>query len=106
MHRETRATSAKAFCNRERDWRLSSAADERNQGQTMGSVSSLNSLMAVIAPVFGAPLLGLVSHLPAGDWRVGLPMFFCAGLQSLALLFAVLHFRRSPGSASAPAKTA
>ena len=82
---------------------ISSAADERNQGQTMGSVSSLNSLMAVIAPVFGAPLLGLVSHLPSSDWRVGAPMFFCAALQSLALLFAVLHFRRSPGSTSAPA---
>ena len=81
---------------------ISSAADERNQGQTMGSVSSLNSLMAVIAPVFGAPLLGLVSHLPASDWRVGAPMFFCAALQTMALLFAVLHFRRSPGAAHAP----
>ena len=32
----------------------------------MGAVSSLNSLMAVIAPVIGAPLLGVVSHLPHG----------------------------------------
>jgi DHA1 family tetracycline resistance protein-like MFS transporter len=85
---------------------ISSAADERNQGQTMGSVSSLNSLMAVVAPVFGAPLLGLVSHLPSTDWRIGAPMFFCAALQSMALLFAVLHFRRSPGQASAPAPVA
>jgi hypothetical protein len=36
------------------------------QGQTMGAVASLNSLMAVLAPVIGRPLLGLVSHLPAG----------------------------------------
>jgi DHA1 family tetracycline resistance protein-like MFS transporter len=28
----------------------------------MGAVASLNSLMAVLAPVIGAPLLGLVSH--------------------------------------------
>ncbi len=37
----------------------------------MGALSGLSSLMAVIAPAFGAPLLGLVSHLPAGDWRIG-----------------------------------
>jgi len=46
---------------------VSNAADSRSQGQTMGSVSALNSLMAVISPVVSAPLLGMVSHLPAGD---------------------------------------
>jgi MFS transporter, DHA1 family, tetracycline resistance protein len=35
-----------------------------------------------------------VSHLPAGDWRIGAPMYFCAGLQALALVFAMTHFRR------------
>ena len=60
----------------------------------MGALSGLNSLMAVIAPAFGAPLLGLVSHLPAGDWRIGTPMYFCAALQALALTLAVMHFRR------------
>ena len=75
---------------------ISSAADASNQGQTMGALSGLSSLMAVIAPAFGAPLLGLVSHLPAGDWRIGAPMFFCAALQALALLLAVIHFRRKP----------
>ncbi len=73
---------------------ISGAADGSKQGQTMGSVSSLNSLMAVIAPTLAAPLLGVVSQLPAGDWRIGLPMFFCAALQGLALAFAVVHFRR------------
>ncbi len=73
---------------------ISSAADGSEQGQTMGSVSGLNSLMAVIAPMFAAPLLGAVSHLPAGDWRIGAPMYFCAALQAIALLFAVSHFRR------------
>ncbi len=63
------------------------------QGQTMGAVSSLNSLMAVIAPMIGAPLLATVSHLPAGDWRIGAPFYFCAVLQALALLFAWRHFR-------------
>ena len=48
----------------------------------MGAVSSLNSLMAVIAPVIGAPLLAMVSHLPQGDWRIGAPFYFCAALQA------------------------
>jgi DHA1 family tetracycline resistance protein-like MFS transporter len=72
---------------------ISGAADARNQGQTLGSVSSLNSLMAVLAPVVGAPLLGLVSHLPKGDWRIGAPFYFCAALQLAALVLAWVHFR-------------
>jgi DHA1 family tetracycline resistance protein-like MFS transporter len=72
---------------------VSSAADARTQGQTMGAVSSLSSLMAVIAPVLGAPLLAVVSHLPAGDWRLGAPMYFCAALQGCALALAWIHFR-------------
>ena len=73
---------------------VSNAADARSQGQTMGSVSSLNSLMAVIAPVVSAPLLGMVSHLPAGDWRMGLPFYFCASLQLIGSVIALRHFRR------------
>ena len=74
---------------------ISSAADATNQGQTLGAVSSLNSLMAVIAPAIGAPLLGLVSHLPQGDWRIGAPFYFCAALQFTALVLAWIHFRRA-----------
>jgi DHA1 family tetracycline resistance protein-like MFS transporter len=73
---------------------ISSAADARAQGQALGAVGGLNSLTAVIAPVFGAPLLTMVSHLPAGDWRIGAPFFFCAVLQAAALALAVVHFRR------------
>ena len=72
---------------------ISGAADSRTQGQTMGAVSALNSLMAVVAPVLGAPLLGIVSHLPRGDWRIGAPFYFCAVLQLSALVLAWLHFR-------------
>lgn len=72
---------------------ISSAADASTQGRTMGSVSSLNSLMAVIAPVLGAPLLGMVSHYPQGDWRIGAPFYFCAALQLASLLLALSHFR-------------
>jgi len=73
---------------------ISSAADSRSQGQAMGAVGGLNSLMAVIAPVLGAPLLALVSHLPKGDWRIGAPFYFCAALQAAALFLAATHFRR------------
>ena len=73
---------------------ISSAADSRSQGQTLGAVNSLSSLMAVIAPVLGAPLLGLVSHLPQGDWRLGAPFYFCAVLQAASLFMAVRHFRQ------------
>ena len=73
---------------------VSNAADARSQGETMGSVAALNSLMAVIAPVISAPLLGLVSHLPPGDWKMGLPFYFCAALQAAGVVMALVHFRR------------
>jgi MFS transporter, DHA1 family, tetracycline resistance protein len=72
---------------------VSGAADARSQGRTLGSVSSLTSLMAVIAPVIGAPMLGMVSHLPPGHWGIGAPLYFAAGLQAIALLLAWSHFR-------------
>ncbi len=85
---------------------ISGAADARSQGKTLGAVSSLNSLMAVIAPVIGAPLLGLVSHLPRGDWRIGAPFYLCAALQAIALGLAILHFRRERGDSMAIASNA
>jgi len=72
---------------------ISNAADASTQGRTMGAVSALNSLMAVLAPLVGAPLLAMVSHLPQGDWRIGAPFYFCAALQATALLLAWIHFR-------------
>jgi len=72
---------------------ISGAADVKEQGQTMGAVSSVNSLMAVVAPLIGAPMLGLVSHLPRGDWRIGAPFYFCSALQASAMALAWIHFR-------------
>jgi DHA1 family tetracycline resistance protein-like MFS transporter len=60
----------------------------------MGAVSSLNSLMAVAAPIFSTPLLAAISHLPPADWRLGTPLFFCALLQGGAMTLAFLHLRR------------
>jgi DHA1 family tetracycline resistance protein-like MFS transporter len=73
---------------------VSTAADARSQGGVLGAVSSINSLASVAAPLFSAPLLTLVSHLPQGDWRMGAPLYFCAALQATGLALAVLHFRR------------
>lgn len=73
---------------------ISSAADSKSQGQTMGAVSALNGLMAVVAPLLGAPMLAIVSHYPQGDWRIGAPFYFCALLQVASLALAVLHLRR------------
>ena len=82
---------------------ISAAADPSRQGQTLGSVSSLNSLMAVIAPLLGAPMLSVVSHYPPQDWRIGAPFYLCAALQATALVLAWLHFRDTSNRTSAPA---
>jgi DHA1 family tetracycline resistance protein-like MFS transporter len=73
---------------------VSNAADSQSQGRTMGSVASLNSLMAVLAPIISTPLLGIVSHRPPGDWLIGLPFYFCALLQGAGALIAIAHFKR------------
>jgi len=72
---------------------ISSAAGADVQGQTMGSVSSLNSLMSVLAPLLGPPLLAVVSHLPQGDWRIGTPFYLGSALQFVGLVLAIVHFR-------------
>ena len=74
---------------------ISGAADATTQGRTMGAVSGLQSLMAVVAPVLSAPLLGVVSHLPRGDWRIGTPFYFCAAVQAVALGLAWMHFGKA-----------
>ena len=75
----------------------------RSQGQTMGSVASLQSLMAVAAPVIGALLLAVGSHAGSARWLLGLPFFFCAALQAVSTVLAFRHFRRSHAVAAAAA---
>jgi len=87
---------------------VSSAASAKSQGQTMGAVSSLNSLMAVFAPALAGPLMATVSHYPRGDLRMGAPFFFCALLQGAAFVLAARHFRREASYVPAtdtPSKT-
>jgi DHA1 family tetracycline resistance protein-like MFS transporter len=77
---------------------VSKAADPREQGLVMGTLTSLASLMVVIAPLLGTPLLAEVSHFPADDWRVGLPYLLSSALNLVALGMAALHFGRHPGT--------
>lgn len=85
---------------------VSIAAEADGQGQALGAVASLNSLMAVVAPVVGPTMLGVVSHLPQGDWRIGAPYYFCSALQAVATVVAVRHFRRHRLAASRAAEPA
>jgi DHA1 family tetracycline resistance protein-like MFS transporter len=85
---------------------VSKAADPREQGLAMGSLSSLASLMGVCAPLVGTPLLAEVSHLPAQDWRVGAPFFLSAALNLLALLVAAWHFARHHAAVAAAPRDA
>ncbi|MFL6696534.1 MAG: MFS transporter [Vitreoscilla sp.] len=73
---------------------IANAADEKTQGQTMGAVSGLSSLTAVLAPVVGPLLLRTVADAPRGDWRLGAPYYVCAALQLCAMVMTLLHFRR------------
>ncbi len=73
---------------------IANAAEANTQGQTMGAVSGLSSLTAVLAPVVGPLLLRSVADAPRGDWRLGVPYYVCAALQLCAMLMTVLHFRR------------
>jgi MFS transporter, DHA1 family, tetracycline resistance protein len=73
---------------------VSKAVDPRHQGITLGSLNSINSIMGVIAPLIGAPILATVSGLNPTDWRVGATFFVAATAQVLAFVQAFLHFRR------------
>lgn len=73
---------------------VSKAAPAHEQGLAMGSLSSLNSLVAVIAPLLGIPLFARVSRLPRDDIRVGAPFFLSAILCAAALVLAAVHFAR------------
>ena len=71
---------------------VSNAVGPREQGVTMGALNSIQSIMFVVAPAIGTPLLAQVSHLPPSDWKVGVTFFVSAALQAVALVVARRHF--------------
>jgi len=70
----------------------STAANE--QGQLMGSLQSINSIGIIFMPLLGNQILGMVSTLPANDWRIGTTFFVCAAMQALAIVVARIYFKR------------
>jgi len=63
----------------------------------MGSLSSINSMMGVVAPLVGTPLLSFVAHYPATDLRAGVTFYVAAAAQACALSLAYRRFRGSGG---------
>ena len=81
---------------------VSGAAGPNIQGRTLGAVASLNSMMAVLAPLIGGGLLALVSDAPRGDIRLGLPFYVGGLIQLLAFCLAIIHFQRQRRLATHP----
>lgn len=75
---------------------VSKAFAPSQQGYVMGSLSSINSLVMVAAPLLGTAMLAQVSHLPAQDWRLGVTFFLSAALQLVALGLAWRRLRPAP----------
>jgi MFS transporter, DHA1 family, tetracycline resistance protein len=73
---------------------VSKAAPAHEQGLAMGSLSSLNSVVAVMGPLLGIPIFARVSRLPRSDIRIGASFFVSATLSALALALALWHFAR------------
>ena len=73
---------------------ISKFANASEQGELMGSLSSIASLGGVFMPLLGTSILGAVSTLPAQDWRVGSTFFLCAAMQLLAIVGAQRYFAR------------
>jgi len=80
---------------------ISNAADPKSQGQTLGAVTGLSSLMMAIAPVVGPLLLEQVADHPQGDWRIGAPYFLGGALLLVAAVVAAVHFARARRAAAA-----
>ncbi|MES2743691.1 MAG: MFS transporter [Pseudomonadota bacterium] len=81
---------------------VSRSAGASEQGELMGSLQSIGSLGIVIMPLVGSAILGRVSHLAPGDWRVGSSFFLCAAMQLVALAVAWRYFHTHPVRLGAP----
>lgn len=72
---------------------ISKSTPAAEQGQLMGSLQSISSIGIIVMPLAGSAILGRVSHLPPGDWRIGSTFFVCAAMQALAIVVARRYFR-------------
>ncbi|HAT30978.1 MAG TPA: MFS transporter, partial [Janthinobacterium sp.] len=72
---------------------ISKLSPANEQGELMGSLQSISSLGIIIMPLVGSVILGRVSHLVAGDWRVGSTFFLCVAMQVIAIAVAARYFK-------------
>lgn len=82
---------------------VANAVDPTRQGESMGAVSSLNSVAAVLGPMMGTPLLAAVSHFPHGDWRVGAPFYLCGAIQAVAAIIGLRYLSKAEHAHESPA---
>lgn len=82
---------------------VANAVDPTRQGESMGAVSSINSVAAVVGPLMGTPLLAAVSHYPHGDWRMGAPFYLCGAIQAAAAIVGLRYFSKPEHAHNAPA---
>lgn len=73
---------------------VSKAADPTEQGRTMATLTSLRSVMGIVAYTAGPLLFGQVSYRAPDSALLGLPFFACCALESLAFLIARQYFAR------------
>ncbi len=86
---------------------VSKAVNESEQGRVLGAYASLSSLIAVLAPMAGTPLLAQTTSLAANDWRVGAPFYLCAALMVIGCALAARGLRAQRGpTAATPAAVA
>ena len=71
---------------------ISKQTPHDEQGELMGSLQSISSIGIIFMPLIGAAILGKVSHLQPGDWRIGTTFFACAAMQAAAIVVARRYF--------------
>lgn len=72
---------------------VSENASAGDQGVSLGAISALNSVMGVLAPVIGTPLLVHTVHQNPESMLSGLVYFICAGLLLGAFFLALRQFK-------------
>jgi MFS transporter, DHA1 family, tetracycline resistance protein len=72
---------------------ISKSSPPNEQGELMGSLQSINSIGIVLMPILGTTILGMASHVPANDWRIGSTFFVCAAMQAVAIMVASRYFK-------------
>ncbi len=74
---------------------VSQSVSSHDQGRSLGAVSSLNSVMGVLAPALGTPLLVHTVHQNPHSMLAGLVYIICGLLLLLAFFFARRHFKKT-----------